>query len=350
MASISRIGSKWRALVRKGGHSRCQTFVTQAAAKSWARTVEGEIEELKATGRMQPRGLTLADLVDRYVREFQPSKEWGRTKTAELERLKKSDLGKTLAASLDYKNVFDHFVEMRELGAGGVVISSQIGYLKGVLDAASEVWRLAVPVEVVRDVRGALKKLGMIRKGKHRDRRVLDSELARIVEHLERKASTMPLADILWFCMASAMRISEVCRLQWEDLNEADRTIRIRDRKHPTAKIGNHQTVPLLTLGGHDAFAIVQRQPRKPGRKYIFRANPKTVSTYFTDAVAELEIVDLHLHDIRHEAISRLFEAGYRIEQVSVVSGHRDWAQLKRYTHLRAVDLHRAPQRSEEAK
>jgi site-specific recombinase XerD len=46
---------------------------------------------------------------------------------------------------------------------------------------------------------------------------------------------------------------------------------------------------------------------------------------------------------LRHEAISRLFEAGYRIEQVSVVSGHRDWGMLKRYTHLRAVDLHRAP-------
>lgn len=44
------------------------------------------------------------------------------------------------------------------------------------------------------------------------------------------------------------MRISEVTRLQWDDLNETDRTIRIRDRKHPTAKIGNHYTVPLLTV------------------------------------------------------------------------------------------------------
>jgi integrase len=135
------------------------------------------------------------------------------------------------------------------------------------------------------------------------------------------------------------MRISEVCRLRWDDLNETDRTIVIRDRKHPTEKIGNHQTVPLLTLAGHDSFDIVKRQPKK--KKYIFPVNPRTVSAYFSEAVEQLEIDDLHLHDLRHEAISRLFEAGYRIEQVSIVSGHRDWSMLKRYTHLKAKDLHR---------
>jgi integrase len=122
-------------------------------------------------------------------------------------------------------------------------------------------------------------------------------------------------------------------------LNEADKTIRIQDRKHPSAKIGNHQIVPLLNVAGHDAFAIVQAQPRK-GRR-IFPANARTVGDYFTQAVADLEIDDLRFHDIRHEAISRLFEAQYRIEEVSLVSGHRDWSMLKRYTHLRAVDLHR---------
>lgn len=340
MASITRIGSNWRALVRKGGHSRCKTFATQAAAKSWARTVEGEIEELKATGHMQPRGQTIGDLIDRYTREIYPIKPWGRSKTADLRRLK-AGLGHILAADLDYKNAFDYFTRIREAGCGPVGISSQAGYLVGVLDTASEVWRLAVPVQTAKDLRGALKKLGLIRKGNTRSRRVLDTEVARIIAHLERKASAIPLGDIISFCLASAMRISEVCRLEWTDLNEADRTIRIRDRKHPTEKIGNHQIVPLLKVAGLDAYEIVQRQPKKHRR--IFPANSRTVGTYFTEAVAELGIDDLHLHDLRHEAISRLFEAGYRIEQVSLVSGHRDWSMLKRYTHLRAADLHREP-------
>ena len=338
MASISKIGRSWRALVRKGGHSRCQTFTTQAAAKNWARTVETEISELKSTGHMQPRGTTLADLIDRYVRVIYPLKLWGRSKTADLNRLKR-ELGYHLASSLDYKIVFDYFVKMREDGCGPVGIASQAAYLVGVLETAADVWRLAVPVQAVKDVRGALKKLGMVKKSNVRQRRVLDSEIAQVINHVERKVTAVPVKDILFFCVATSMRISEVCRLRWDDLNETDRTIVIRDRKHPTEKIGNHQTVPLLTLAGHDSFDIVKRQPHK--KKYIFPVNPRTVSAYFSEAVEQLSINDLHLHDLRHEAISRLFEAGYRIEQVSVVSGHRDWAMLKRYMHLQARDLHR---------
>ena len=48
-----------------------------------------------------------------------------------------------------------------------------------------------------------------------------------------------------------------------------------------------------------------------------------------------LQINDLHFHDLRHEGISRLFEADWDIQQVAAVSGHRDWKMLQRYTHLR---------------
>ena len=37
---------------------------------------------------------------------------------------------------------------------------------------------------------------------------------------------------------------------------------------------------------------------------------------------------------------SRLFAAGFRIEQVSLVTGHKDWKMLRRYTHLKPESLH----------
>jgi integrase len=338
MASICKIGSKWRALVRKAGHTRCKTFGTKALANAWAATIEQEIDQLKSTGYLQPKGQTLGDLIDRYTREAYPLKPWGRSKAADL-KLIKSKLGADLVVNLSHERLMDVFMEMHDEGAGGVTISARIGYLIVVLETAKDVWRLNVPLDAAKGFRSALSKLGLIKKSKHRDRRVSDAELQRIVDHLARRISSVPMAAIIWFSVASAMRISETCRLQWDDINEADKTIRVRDRKHPTAKIGNHQIVPLLSLAGHDAFEIIKAQPRKGKR--IFPAQSKTVGDYFTQAVTELEIEDLHLHDVRHEAISRLFEAGYRIEEVAVVSGHRDWSQLKRYTHLRAVNLHR---------
>ncbi|MBL4821255.1 MAG: tyrosine-type recombinase/integrase, partial [Gammaproteobacteria bacterium] len=54
-----------------------------------------------------------------------------------------------------------------------------------------------------------------------------------------------------------------------------------------------------------------------------------------------LDIEDLHFHDLRHEATSRLFEAGLTIERVALVTGHKDWKMLRRYTHLKPEDLHK---------
>jgi integrase len=45
------------------------------------------------------------------------------------------------------------------------------------------------------------------------------------------------------------------------------------------------------------------------------------------------EIVDLRFHDLRHEAISRLFERGLTTPEVAMISGHRDMRMLFRYSH-----------------
>ena len=50
-------------------------------------------------------------------------------------------------------------------------------------------------------------------------------------------------------------------------------------------------------------------------------------------------LVNLHLHDMRHEATSRLFEKGLDVMEAASVTGHKTLAMLKRYTHLKAENL-----------
>jgi site-specific recombinase XerD len=69
----------------------------------------------------------------------------------------------------------------------------------------------------------------------------------------------------------------------------------------------------------------------------------ETITTIFPRAKNALGIEDLHFHDLRHEGVSRLFEQGYQIHEVALMSGHRDWKMLARYTQLKAKDLHRRP-------
>lgn len=50
-------------------------------------------------------------------------------------------------------------------------------------------------------------------------------------------------------------------------------------------------------------------------------------------------IVDLRFHDLRHEAISRFFELGLSVPEVSAISGHKDTRMLMRYTHLKPENI-----------
>jgi integrase len=50
-------------------------------------------------------------------------------------------------------------------------------------------------------------------------------------------------------------------------------------------------------------------------------------------------IQNLHFHDLRHEAISRFFEIGLNVPEVSLISGHKDIRQLMRYVHLKVEKI-----------
>jgi integrase len=116
----------------------------------------------------------------------------------------------------------------------------------------------------------------------------------------------------------------------------------IRDRKDPREKKGNDQRIPLLAVSGYDAMALIEEQRAIRGNEddRIFPYCHKSAGTAFTRACRDLDIEDLHFHDLRHEGTSRLFEAGFRIEQVALVTGHKDWKMLRRYTHLKPESLH----------
>ena len=56
-------------------------------------------------------------------------------------------------------------------------------------------------------------------------------------------------------------------------------------------------------------------------------------------ALRQARVSGLRFHDLRHEAVSRLVEAGLNDQEVVAISGHKSMQMLKRYTHLRAEDL-----------
>lgn len=86
------------------------------------------------------------------------------------------------------------------------------------------------------------------------------------------------------------------------------------------------------------AMELIKRQPKIEGELRVFPYAESTISAAFQRACKAANIEDLTFHDLRHEGVSHLFELGYSIPQVSMISGHRSWSNLSRYTHLSKLE------------
>lgn len=327
MATISRRGKVWRAQVRLKGRYFSESFHSKQAAQQWGREKEDAIR--LGTADVAP-ALSLREAVDRYERERREHHPLTATMRGNLRRWQESSGGKDLL-TLTADDVISH-AKARQCGPATMAI--EVGALRDVFTVA-RTWGIRPAFDPIAEALPTLRKLRLVAKPKERDRRPTGDEIARLRTYLLAN-KRMPMADLMDFAIASAMRLGEVTRIRWADLDRANRTVLIRDRKDPERKEGNNQWVPLLG----DAMVIVERQPQRDER--IFPHHPDSISRTWLAACKALGIADLHWHDLRHEGISRLFEQGYQIQEVSVVSGHRSWASLKRYTNLRPESLHRS--------
>lgn len=171
-----------------------------------------------------------------------------------------------------------------------------------------------------------------VRKPKNpsgRDRRLTNREERQILRYAHGHANPQ-LYSIIVIALTTAMRQGEILGLQWEHINFKTRVAHLPDTKN-----GSKRDVPLSTKARD---AITRLGVKSQGR--IFSYTKHGLKSTWRVLVQRLAIEDLHFHDMRHEAISRLFELGtLDMMEIASISGHKSLAMLKRYTHLRANRL-----------
>jgi integrase len=338
---------RYRAVVRfrKGStvlHQESRTFAHRGAAVTWAKHREVALDDPAAFVRAQAGAPSLAELIRWYIESFQEISKWQRSKQTHLEFLARHPVGKNNVYELTSAMLVEHVRSRRTAGAGPATVGNDLLWIGVVLRAAKSVKQLPVHPEIVKEAQEACRALRLVGKSRRRDRRPTPEELLRLDAYFASRdrRSRLPMQDILMFAVHSARREAEICRLEWRDNDPKYQTGLVRDAKHPRHKEGNHRRFKYTP----EAWDIVLRQPKADAR--IFPCDPKSIGAAFTHACHVLGIKDLHFHDLRHEATSRLFERGYQIQEVSQFTLHESWNELKRYTHLRPEDLrepHSAP-------
>lgn len=328
MANIVKLPSgNWRARLRHHGKLVSKTFRLKSQALRWATEQQDRIEHGQTpTKRDTVRENTIGELITLHLDDIaEVGKAAQRSKERTLLRLQDDrDVGKVRLAHFTRERIIEFGRRRAKEGAGPSTLSIDLSLIGTVLEHASAVYGHKVQTEDLRLGRAALVRLGLVGRATERDRRPTQNELDRLLAFFRFKPKlAIPMERIVKFAIATAMRQEEITRILFDDFDRQASTVLIRQRKHPRDKSANNQVVPLIADAGFDPIALIDEQKERVSpHGAIFPYCPRSIGAAFRRARIELQIDDLHFHDLRHEGISRLFEAGSEIPEVSLVTGH----------------------------
>lgn len=332
MATIQKRGSyQWRALIRRKGFPlQTKTFEKQADAEKWARDVESQMDRGIFVDRSQAERETLKDVIDRYLNNETPKHKGAEPERLRLEKFKRDEKKLCDHAMANLRTeYFEEYRDQRLKTVKPGTINRELNLLHSVIEHSRR--RLALLENPVSDVR----------RPQVRDERITrfqKGEEARLMDALDdcRNPYTKPAVII---ALETAMRRGELLSLKWEDVDLTARVAQLHDTKN-----GEHRDVPLTKRTIEELKKLQKKREKNtvvPMDRRVFPISVESLKNAWERARKRADLEHFNFHDLRHEAISRLFEAGFDTQVVRAVSGHKNMQSLKRYVNLKASDLAR---------
>lgn len=209
-------------------------------------------------------------------------------------------------------------------GVSSDTIIKEIGTLSHALDTRVALLGITLPrgENPVRQARGLPRFTRSLRTNPARERRISAVEEQKILNEL-----TPLMRAVVTVLLETGMRREELCKAARAHLQGNIPLI-------PDTKTDWPRTIPLSPLAVETIHSLPVR-----GDGLLIGMRPDSITQVFGRACKRAGITNLRVHDLRHEATSRFFERGLSIPEVALITGHSDWASLKRYTQLRPQDL-----------
>jgi len=337
MATFRKRGPfQWQSIIRRKGYpQQSATFETKQEAMAWAATIESKMMRGVWLDDGDASKTTLKESIDRYRKDVTPSKKGADQEQSKLNVLERSTLAESYMTNIRSKDVAD-YRNHRLQKVKANTIRNELNLLSAIFNTARKEWGMESLRNPVADVARPTPDKG-------RDRRLREGEEEMLLEAAKCNRSPYIYPAVI-LAIETAMRAGEVSSLRWENIEFTDAESGIAHL--PETKNGESRDVPLFPR----AVEALKSMPRRmDGKVFSYSDDPKIKA--FSKAFASLRkqtkdkdgndspIVGLRLHDLRHEAISRLFEMGFSAEYVMTISGHKCHAMTQRYTHLKAEDM-----------
>jgi integrase len=349
MASKRQRGAHWEFTVKRAGvleKPLFLTFTSEADGDAYCARLEALLDRGIVPDEYKPtrRVMSLADLIATYGHQVSlPAKD------AEVLRTVSRAIGETPVSALDANWCDDWISQMkREKRYAPATIRAKVGALARCCDWAMRKKLIEMPDHPLRTLRDGYASYTKAdaeyvepRFDIERDRRLEPGEFERIVAVLasgQIAGKDVPHADLLlrYFQLLpeTAMRMAELHTLEPAQMDLAARAVFLEKTKNGDSRSVPLSSVAVQLLDGFTGWPWLAMH--KGDRKLTTNYLSKLLITAFEQAGCE----DLHPHDLRHEATSRLFErTRLSVEEVMKITGHRSHRMMMRYLKLRPSEL-----------
>ena len=258
------------------------------------------------------KSVTLGDLLKRYLKEVTPHKKSRDKETWRVKALLKRFISGVGLPNLT-STIISNFKTLR-LVDGARTTRYDLALIRHCLEFARLEWGYYLPINPVDLV--SKPKLN-----KPRDRRVSAYDIDKLM-HALRETKVTYLKPLILIALETGLRQGELIKLLWKDVDLDSRLLKVRDTKN-----GEDRVIPL----SNKSLSILESLPR-PG-KTVFNASHSSLQNAWKRLIKRSGLIDLHFHDLRHEAISRFIERGLTIPEAASISGHKTQSMLFRYAH-----------------
>ena len=317
MANIKKTASgKWRFQVTVNYKATSKVFATKAEGYLW--------EDLLLTGKGKVPVMTFGELLNKYCDDVSSKKKGERWERIRIAKFQADKLSKVNIADLT-KPLFADWRDRRLKEVSALSVLREWALLSHCLHIAVNEWEYLTE----NPMKGLKKPTGE----PPRDRLITQDEIDRLCfalnysNQLILTTITSRVGAAFMFAIETAMRAQEICNLTWLDV--VGSVARINDSKTQAGI----RSVPLSSR----ALAIIE-QCKGLDETLVFNIKTSQLDSLFRKAKNLALVDDLHFHDSRHEAITRLAEKLDVLELARSI-GHKDLKMLMIYYNKSASDI-----------
>lgn len=269
------------------------------------------------------KGKLLKDAFERYSRDVTPGKRGAHWEKIRIQAFIRDPIARVPLELIKYEDIEEWISRRRDDGLKDSSISRELNIISSVIKRARK-WRWTD--------RNPIEHADKPKPGESRWRRISNLEIKTLREEFgvdtELKTKTRETGLCWLFAIETGMRCSEITLSL--KINRHSQHIHLPGK---ITKSGKPRDVPLSL----EADALLELIPKHDGER-IFTVGSASVDRFFRKIRDKCKIEDLHFHDSRHEAASRLAKV-YTAMELCAIMGWSDPRMAMIYYNPTADEL-----------